>query len=417
MGGLRKDLGGILVLIVALALGAFLLLRNSLPPTSALEATDVKASDTPAFTPTGRISDWQDVIRGEIVEVTPQPTVYVALPTLDPPTPTPAGTDLWSATPTATRYMPVQPTRPAPTAVAAAPSGPTVSRNPQVTRGEFSPPPELAPLSLDPRDHFWFRRPVSASANSSEIYWYVYGSNGPENLWRIHHGIDLPNPDGKEVHAAGDGVVIWAADNYVWAEDGWVDRAYSYGNVVIIQHDFGFEGKPLYTLYAHLSIILVEPNQRVRMGDTVGLSGRSGIVSGPHVHFEVRVEKNKYSETRNPILWMVPYNGHGVIAGRITRANGDIVQDATVKLWRDGKAIDSTTTYVNPHWMEGQSFWNVNPDEVWRENFVIGDVPAGDYWVTVEVDGIRYQQPVTVRAATTSFVDFNRDRVQPTPSG
>jgi murein DD-endopeptidase MepM/ murein hydrolase activator NlpD len=418
--GHRYDLQGFAVLLVILVGGVGLLALNG--PASTIIGT-VNGDPNPQviqITATSESSSLGAMLRGQ-VDNGATPTSNIPYPTILPPSPAfeADATSFWDATPTLI-YAPTPtsgPTIGAPTAVANAPEGPVIRSNPNPRAGEFSPPPELAPLSLDPRDHFWFRRPVDSSANSQEIYWYVYGSDGPQNTWRVHHGIDLPNPEGKEVHAAADGIVIWAADQYLWRQDGWSDRAYTYGNVVVVEHFFGFQGQKLYTLYAHLSQILVQPGQTVKMGDTVGLSGRSGVVSGPHVHFEVRVGRNKYSDTRNPILWIVPYEGHGVIAGRILYPNGAPVQDVIVKLWRDGVLVDSTTTYVNPHWTRDMDRWNVNPDEVWRENFAIGDVPAGDYVMTVDVNGVRYRQAVAVRPATTSFVDFNQNQSQPTPAG
>jgi murein DD-endopeptidase MepM/ murein hydrolase activator NlpD len=304
---------------------------------------------------------------------------------------------------------------PPPTA-AASPQAPAVARNNDPRRGEFSPPPEQVPLSLDPRDHFWLRRPVDSSANSTALFLYAYGSDGPNNEWRVHHGIDLPNPIGKEVRAAADGRVIWAADNYSWHESRrYAESAYSYGNVVIIEHNFGFQGKRLYTLYAHLQLILVSVGQNVRTGEVIGLSGRSGVVSGPHVHFEVRVGRNSYYETRNPLLWIAPYENHGVVAGRVTLPDGSLAQDVNVVLMKGERKIDATTTYVNPRQPNSRT-WNVNSDEVWRENFVIGDVPVGTYQVLVFLNGRRLVRDVTVRPATTSFVDFTELEVVPLPT-
>lgn len=422
---IKHDLQGLGVLILALALGGFLLLsRLSSDPVIAElpRGTDASATGT-ALTATPRGADWQQVIQQQIVNgATPIPTINIPRPSLTPPltvqveTPAP---NFWEATPTAQRFVPASgPTLPPPTAVAGNLGGPEVRRNPDPRKGQFSPPPVQVPLSLDPRDHFWFKRPVDSSANSSEIYWYVYGSDGPQNAWRVHHGVDLPNPLGKEVKAAAAGRVVWASDNYVWRlESGRTESAYTYGNVVIIVHDFGWQGKRLYTLYAHLQLILTKVDDYVEQGQTIGLSGNTGVVSGPHVHFEVRVGENWYFATRNPVLWMAPYEGHGVIAGRILYPNGAPVEDVTVTLYQNGRVIDSTTTYVQPKWTNNQRAWNVVPDEVWRENFVIGDVPAGKYQIAVNVNGVRYTKDVTVRAATTSFVDFNRVESIPTPAG
>ncbi|GAB4551481.1 MAG: hypothetical protein OHK0023_18480 [Anaerolineae bacterium] len=376
----------------------------------------IDSSDSLNLTPTSSANAWQQVMQAEIItQKTAEPTAtYTPAPT---ETPTPLKTIVWQQTPTATRFVPDQPTAPAPVAFGA-PTEQAVARNNDPRKGQFSPPPEQVPLSLDPRDHFWFRRPVDTSANSASIFWYAYGADGPQNLWRVHHGLDLPNPIGKEVFAAAPGTVIWADDNYIWYENGQrVESAYTYGNVVIIEHDFGFQGKRLYTLYAHLQVILTKVGQRVQTGEIIGLSGRSGVVSGPHVHFEVRVGRNNYYETRNPLLWMAPYENHGVVAGRVLFENGLPVEDVTVQLIRNGRVVDTTTTYVNPR-RPGRERWNVNPDEVWRENFVIGDVPAGEYQVAVTVNGQRFIKRVTVRSATTSFIDLTSpdDRLLPTPT-
>ncbi len=401
------------LILIAVLIGGFAALRSLIPAAPLAEgmtAGEILPSPSP--------NAWQEVIVGELLSAqTPRPTVNLPMPTLPPPTP--IGTVLYQQTPTPTRYRPAPPTMAVPTA-AFGPSDPEVRRFNDPREGEFSPPPEQVPLSLDPRDHFYFRRPVDASANSSSIFWYVYGSDGPQNAWRVHHGIDLPNPVGKEVRAAAAGRVIWAADNYVWFEEGRrIESAYTYGNVVIIQHDFGFQGKRLYTLYAHLNVILVTAGQRVQSGEIIGLSGRSGVVSGPHVHFEVRVGRNNYYETRNPLLWMAPYANTGVVAGRVVYPNGQFVNDVTVRLVNAaGRTVDTTTTYVNPR-VPGLSNWNVNPDEVWNENFVFGDVPPGEYMIVVSVNGIVQRRSVTVRPATTTFVDFGASEIplEPTPAG
>jgi murein DD-endopeptidase MepM/ murein hydrolase activator NlpD len=285
----------------------------------------------------------------------------------------------------------------------------TVVSNNRPAAGQFSPPPEQVPLSMDPHDHYWFKRPVDSSSNSTSIYWYPYGSDGPQNDWRVHHGLDMPNPVGQPVRAAGAGRVVWADDHYLWREPGLTDKAYTYGNVVIIEHDFGYQGQKLYTLYAHLSVFLVHVNDHVETGTIIGLSGASGQVSGPHVHFEVRVGKNFYFNTRNPVLWMAPYLDHGVIAGRVVYRGGQPVDDATVSLIAPsrGRVIDTTTTYVDPS-RPGSAIQGVTPDDYWNENFVFGDVPAGEYQVSVNVNGVRLIKDVSVHPATTSFVDLGQ---------
>jgi murein DD-endopeptidase MepM/ murein hydrolase activator NlpD len=94
---------------------------------------------------------------------------------------------------------------------------------------------------------------------------------GPRGL-RFHTGIDYPAPAGTPVVAARDGVVTA------------VGALAGYGNVVELGHEQGVT-----TLYAHLSRILVEPGSRVARGTVVGLVGRTGDATGPHLHFELRI--------------------------------------------------------------------------------------------------------------------------------
>lgn len=292
-----------------------------------------------------------------------------------------------------------------PASVAAAPVDVTAQ---SVTQApiEWQPPPLRPPLSRDPlgRDHYWFIRPVDSNAVNYGLFYYPYGSDGnAESPLRVHHGIDMSNPVGETVRAAGSGTVIWAADG-LRVEGGVFENSPSYGNVVVIEHDFGYRGQPLYTVYAHLSAALVRPDQYVEAGDVVGLVGNSGRVTGPHVHFEVRMGENRYASTYNPVLWMVPYVGHGVIAGRVTSIDDELANDVTVTVrnWRTGLVEQTTTTYI----LQDTGF-DVNLDPVWQENFAAGDIPVGRYQVIANIGGERISKIVDVLEGTTSFVDLS----------
>lgn len=91
----------------------------------------------------------------------------------------------------------------------------------------------------------------------------------------FHPGIDISVPVGTPVKAAGKGVVTYA---------GWLT---GYGNAVIIDHGYGIE-----SVYGHNSEILVKVGQSVKRGDIIAKSGNTGRSTGPHVHFEVRVNGN-----------------------------------------------------------------------------------------------------------------------------
>lgn len=270
-----------------------------------------------------------------------------------------------------------------------------VTRPPSV----WQPPPLFPPISRDPlgRDHYWFIRPVDSNATNYALFSYPYGSRGPqqENPWRVHKGVDMPNPIGQTVRAAWSGNVIWAGPGF--------QNTSSYGNVVFIQHDIGYQGQVLYTLYAHLSAVLVAAGDTINVGDAIGLIGNTGRVTGPHVHFEVRLGGDRYGNTVNPLLWMVPYVGHGVVAGRVTGPRGELLQDNLVTLRdrRTGLVIQSTTTYLYE-----ESGSDVNPDPQWQENFVFADVPAGRYEVISTVDGQRVTKIVDVVEGMTSFAEL-----------
>jgi hypothetical protein len=185
----------------------------------------------------------------------------------------------------------------------------------------------------------------------------------------------------------------------------------------MIEHDFGYEGRYLYTLYAHLSAVLVVNGQHVDARDAVGLVGNTGRVSGPHVHFEVRVgESNStdpatYGDTFNPVLWMAPYVGTGVIAGRVTDGGGRAVMDAniTVRNWATGLNVDTTSTYI----LQNTTI-DVNADPIWNENFAVGDLPAGRYTVIANIGGESVTRVVNVVEGTTTFVEIAPG--QPTPT-
>jgi murein DD-endopeptidase MepM/ murein hydrolase activator NlpD len=90
---------------------------------------------------------------------------------------------------------------------------------------------------------------------------------------RMHKGIDFPANSGTSIRAAADGEVI--AAQYMSG----------YGNTVILDHGGGVS-----TVYAHCSRILVRAGQKVSRGQTIARVGQTGLATGPHLHWEVRVK-------------------------------------------------------------------------------------------------------------------------------
>ncbi len=95
---------------------------------------------------------------------------------------------------------------------------------------------------------------------------------------RMHNGIDYSADPGTPIYATGDAVVARAGMNS------------SYGNMVVLDHGFGFE-----TRYAHMSKINVKIGQKVKRGDIIGFVGNTGLSSAPHLHYEV-LKDNKFQD-------------------------------------------------------------------------------------------------------------------------
>lgn len=261
----------------------------------------------------------------------------------------------------------------------------------------WNPPALEGPLAYHPFDHYWLKRPVGPNNTNFGLGYYPYGSDGPRNDLRIHHGIDIANPVGVEVYAASKGTVVWADKGHL----NEYESITAYGNTVVIEHDFGYNGQRVYTLYAHLSAYLVSKGEHVEAGQVIGLIGDTGQVTGPHVHFEVRVGRNSYYATRNPVLWMMPYVGTGVIAGRVTFPHGGDVTDALIMLidQATGRVIERTNSYAG---------FGVSGDDNWDENFVFADVPIGRYLVTSRTSTILWSGEVEVIPGVTNWVQLER---------
>ena len=117
--------------------------------------------------------------------------------------------------------------------------------------------------------------PSDSTPSASGFIWPVSGvlTSGFGYRWgRMHEGIDIAVPSGTPVHASASGTVIVA---------GWVG---GYGNLVVIDHGGGVA-----TAYGHNTSVAVGVGQSVAQGQVISYSGSTGHSTGPHVHFEVRI--------------------------------------------------------------------------------------------------------------------------------
>ncbi|GFZ33374.1 hypothetical protein CSC2_39000 [Clostridium zeae] len=136
---------------------------------------------------------------------------------------------------------------------------------------------------IDTVIHSGIKNPIpSGTAFLSKPSRGSISSNFGARWGEVHHGIDIASNVGDPIGAALDGMVKETSYNSV------------YGNMIVVDHGGGIE-----TIYGHCSKILVKPGQKIKRGDTIGKVGTTGRSTGPHLHFELRVNgtainPNKY---------------------------------------------------------------------------------------------------------------------------
>ena len=128
-----------------------------------------------------------------------------------------------------------------------------------------------------------FMRPISGRITSP----FGWRTHPIFNSRTFHSGVDIAGPNRGSIRASNSGKVIYS---------GWYG---GYGKVVILDHGT-VNGRPITTLYAHMSTIKVSQGQFVNKGDVVGFEGTTGYSTGPHVHFEVRVN----GKPNNPLNYI-----------------------------------------------------------------------------------------------------------------
>lgn len=266
-----------------------------------------------------------------------------------------------------------------------------------------TPQPTFTPPALpftSTNEHYWLRRPIAEGGTVWTDKSYPYGGTRGGTL-RPHHGVEFYVSAGTEILAAASGTVRVAGSD---DETIYGPHKNFYGNLVVIELDSQFLGKPVYNLYGHLSEIYVVDGQRVEAQEIIALSGASGVADGPHLHFEVRVGQNGYDSTRNPLLWLYPFPENGTVVGRVAWPSGELVQGAQIFLRR----VDAPSKYA-----ETTSYTNdgvtLNPDEGWQENFAFDDVEAGYYEVEVRRGARKIKEEVWVFPYRTSSVEIILD--------
>jgi hypothetical protein len=248
-------------------------------------------------------------------------------------------------------------------------------------------------------------RPIGPSGNQSIDLTYPYASTRNGTL-EPHHGVEFPNASGTPVLAAQDGEVIFAGSDELTLLGPYTSF---YGNVIILRHPELFEGRDIYTLYAHLSVISADVGQTVTLGEQIGAVGATGAANGSHLHFEVRLDENDYAHTTNPILWIEPLNSSGsgkgsTLTGLLLDAWGEPIDRFTLsleKLAPDGSV--EKHYYPITYYPAG-----VNANPVLGENFAVPDLPPGNYRISF-ISGSFYQYYFTLDAGSLGFIKLQVD--------
>lgn len=261
----------------------------------------------------------------------------------------------------------------------------------------WRPPLYPIPWAVSPYDHFYFARPIAADNINWPLAEYRYGGVFfAPNI--VHTGVDIDAEEGTPILAAGPGTVI-SADWGLYTEAPG-NQSDPYGMAVVVRHDFGYKDQALFTIYAHMSQLLAVVGSHVETGDVLGLVGDTGATTGPHLHFEVRVGKNTFYNTSNPELWTTPPQGWGVLVGKMTDEKGKLLNQLYIQ-------VQSTLPRSPVRTVRTYGIGAVNSDPYYQENFVLSDLPAGLYKISVKYNDEDKETWVDIFPGQVSYITFD----------
>lgn len=263
----------------------------------------------------------------------------------------------------------------------------------------WRPPLYPVPWAVSAYDHFYFARPIAADNVNWPLAEYRYGGVFfAPNI--VHTGVDIDAEEGAPILAAGPGTVISADWGLYTEAPGNISDPY--GQAVVVRHDFGYKDLPLFTVYAHMSEIIAVVGQHVETGDVLGLVGATGATTGPHLHFEVRLGANNFYNTSNPELWMAPPQGWGVLVGRMTDEDGELLNlyPVEVRPLPSEVPLRKVLTYA-----KGAA----NADTYYQENLVLSDLPAGLYKIAFEYKDKNLQFWVDIYPGQITYFTFTEE--------
>lgn len=230
---------------------------------------------------------------------------------------------------------------------------------------------------------FRVNRPVPDNIQTNGSY--LFGEPRYQDPSNAHRGIDIL-VKWDTVFSASNGSVYFVGYNPNDTIGGYEPNGA--GNYVVIRSMFN--GRLTYFYYMHLKQPLVDVNDVVLSSQPIAISGNTGRSTGAHLHFEIRYD-SPYStprKTRNPELWCA-ITGMGAIYGNIPNAPNS----TRVDIYPDPKPRPPYTTFSYALTYNFSDPY-VGGDEVYNENYAIGDVKPGTY--TIRALNNSYVRTVTV---------------------
>lgn len=235
--------------------------------------------------------------------------------------------------------------------------------------------------------NFYLSRPISPPGRDYIDPTYRFGAT-QMGLREPHTGVEFLNSTGTPVLAVADGSVIFAGSDLEDPQSAWANY---YGNLVILEHALPNLEVPIYSLYAHLSEIHVAVGELVEVRQVIGLVGASGSAEGSHLHFEVRIGENHYTNVQNPDLWLQPHNAdegivNGAVAAQFVDQNGVPLNIVEVVLERVSAEGDPTIKYILELY-DWEQFGISHPTP--EEHVALGDLIPGRYRLSFVYAGLK----------------------------
>ncbi len=242
----------------------------------------------------------------------------------------------------------------------------------KISAMNFYPEAQAVFNKLEKPEHQWMLRPVPPEDNNMRDQTYLYGSKF-DGSFRQHQGCEYNNPEGVKIRAVASGTIVYTNKRI--------------GHMVL-RCNLRFEDYYVYAHYHHLHEIYRSVGRKVSRGDIIGAVGKKGNVTNEHLHFEVSFseadDSNVPNKTVNCELWQKPLPGCGTIVGNVVDTAGNRVMGA--KIYGVEKPAPTETPFSYAETYRD----SVNSSPIYEENFVIGDVPTGDYLLWVEENGQKY---------------------------